>query len=81
METSGMQDYTAIFWLVTLLTMYLVPAIVAMARHHHNGGAIFALNLLLGWTLIGWVASLVWALTATATAPVVVITDSNPRSQ
>ena len=28
-----------------------------------NAGAIFALNLLLGWTLVGWVVSLVWALT------------------
>jgi Superinfection immunity protein len=25
--------------------------------------AIFALNLLLGWTFLGWVAALVWALT------------------
>jgi hypothetical protein len=28
----------------------------------HNAGAIFALNLLLGWTLVGWVVALVWAL-------------------
>jgi hypothetical protein len=26
--------------------------------------AIFALNLLLGWTLLGWFAALVWSLTA-----------------
>jgi hypothetical protein len=27
-----------------------------------------ALNIFLGWTFIGWVASLVWALTATKAA-------------
>ena len=43
---------------------YLVPAVIATARHHHNAGAIFALNLLLGWTLLGWVGALVWACTA-----------------
>jgi hypothetical protein len=31
-------------------------------REKSNAGAIFALNLFLGWTLIGWVISLVWAL-------------------
>lgn len=43
--------------------MYFVPSAVAMYRHKQNLVAIFALNLLLGWTVIGWVASLVWALT------------------
>jgi hypothetical protein len=27
-----------------------------------NKGAIFVLNLFLGWTLIGWVVALVWAV-------------------
>jgi hypothetical protein len=34
---------------------------VAMRGSHPLWGAIFALNLLLGWTLIGWVVALVWA--------------------
>jgi hypothetical protein len=46
-----------------LLVAYFVPAIVAYLRHHHNENAIAVLNLLLGWTLLGWVAALVWALT------------------
>jgi len=37
---------------------------VAYGRRHKNADAIFTLDLLLGWTLIGWVAALVWALTA-----------------
>ena len=31
-------------------------------------GAIFVLNLLLGWTLFGWVAALVWACMNPGTA-------------
>lgn len=51
------------------LVAYFVPTIVAGARRHHNQGAIFALNLLLGWTVIGWIAALVWALTAVTPRP------------
>lgn len=47
--------------LVFLAAVYFIPTIVA--RGKRNFGAIFALNLLLGWTVIGWVGSLVWALT------------------
>lgn len=42
---------------------YFAPAIVAQVREHRSSLAIGALNLLLGWTLLGWVAALVWALT------------------
>jgi hypothetical protein len=42
---------------------YFAPAIVANRRKRPNAGAIFAVNLLLGWTVLGWVLSLVWALT------------------
>ncbi len=41
------------------LFFYFLPAIVG--RRKRNAGAIFILNLLLGWTFIGWVAALVWA--------------------
>lgn len=43
---------------------YLIPSAVAFGRGHVNAGAILALNLLLGWTGLGWVAALVWSLTA-----------------
>ena len=54
----------SLFLVVFGLLIYFLPAINATARSHHNQGAIFALNLLLGWTLIGWVASFVWSCTA-----------------
>jgi hypothetical protein len=46
-----------------VLLFYFMPSIVAWSRRRPNRGAVFALNLFLGWTLVGWVIALVWALT------------------
>jgi ABC-type sugar transport system permease subunit len=49
--------------LVTLLSLfYFLPFAIAFNKKRANSGAIFALNLFLGWTLIGWVVALVWAM-------------------
>jgi ABC-type sugar transport system permease subunit len=48
---------------ITLLSLfYFLPFAIAFNRKRVNTGAIFALNLFLGWSLIGWVIALVWAL-------------------
>ena len=49
--------------LVVGLILYFIPTIVAGIREKQNGMAITMLNLFLGWTFIGWVVALVWALT------------------
>ena len=48
------------------LLLYFLPTIIAASRSKRNTLAICALNLLLGWTALGWIVSLVWALTAEA---------------
>lgn len=50
--------------LLVIGVLYLLPWMLAAARGRHNTGAIFALNLFLGWSLIGWVVALVWALSS-----------------
>lgn len=50
--------------LIILAVAYFVPSLIALARGN-NFPAVFALNLLLGWTFVGWVVALVWSLTAT----------------
>ena len=47
---------------IICLALYLAPTIVAGARRHPSFLLIFAFNLLLGFTLIGWAVALVWAL-------------------
>jgi len=44
--------------------LYFVPTVIAFVRDHHSRIAILVLNILLGWTFIGWVIALVWSLTA-----------------
>lgn len=42
--------------------MYFLPSIIAFARSKRDTTAILILNFFLGWTMIGWVVALVWAL-------------------
>jgi hypothetical protein len=49
---------------VLSIPLYVLPIIIAVKRGHPNVAAIAAVNILLGWIFIGWVAALVWALTA-----------------
>jgi T4 superinfection immunity protein len=42
--------------------LYFLPAIIGFGRGKRDAVSILVLNLLLGWTAIGWVIALVWAL-------------------
>jgi hypothetical protein len=50
-----------IFLLVSLF-LYFLPAY--LARNKSNFTAILVLNVLAGWTFIGWIVALVWALSS-----------------
>jgi hypothetical protein len=41
---------------------YFLPFALAFHKRRANTTAIFAMNLFLGWSLIGWALALVWAL-------------------
>ena len=43
-----------------IIFIYLIPTFIAMGRRN-NAGAI-ALNVLLGWTVLGWIAAFIWAV-------------------
>jgi predicted RNA-binding Zn-ribbon protein involved in translation (DUF1610 family) len=61
-----------IFLLLTALVsigIYFIPYILAKQNKKQNAGAIGALNFFLGWTLVGWVAALVWAMSKDANVP------------
>lgn len=57
-------DNSTVTWAVIGLFLYFVPTLIAVHRQHRQRLPIFALNLLLGWTFIGWVGAIVWSLTA-----------------
>ena len=52
--------------LLACLAIYFAPAVVAIARRHERRLSVFALNLLAGWTVVGWIVALLWSLQATA---------------
>jgi hypothetical protein len=53
-----------------LFIVYFFPACIAGLRRHPSKWGIIALNILLGWTFIGWVGALIWALVKPTPMPV-----------
>lgn len=42
--------------------IYLFPVLAARQRHAPNLGSVAVVNVLLGWTVIGWIVALAMAL-------------------
>ena len=47
--------------LIFAVLLYFLPTIIG--RHKRDAAGIFLVNLLFGWTVIGWVIALIWACT------------------
>ena len=45
-----------------IVLLYLLPSIISSIRNTKYFGGIFILNLLLGWTVLGWIGALIWAV-------------------
>jgi hypothetical protein len=56
---------TSLFVLILILlgvsVIHFLPIIVAGSRHVRNFWWIVLINVLFGWTGIGWIVALVWA--------------------
>lgn len=50
--------------LLILILIYFFPFIIARDRKHPNQASIFVVNIFFGWTLLGWVLALVWAVSS-----------------
>ncbi|HKM79600.1 MAG TPA: superinfection immunity protein [Candidatus Acidoferrum sp.] len=72
-QTSGDNsvDFFTSIWYVFLallsLAIYFIPTFIVWNKTKKNTTAIFVLNLLAGWTGIGWLVALIWALTSDVT--------------
>ena len=54
-------------WIVSVIfgiSVFLLPTIVAVVGRKRNTTGILVLNVLGGWTIVGWVVALVWAFVA-----------------
>ena len=57
----------SLVWILSIifgLAVFLTPTIIAVVGHKRYTVGILLLNLLGGWTVIGWVVALVWAIVA-----------------
>jgi hypothetical protein len=59
------------FFLIFCVVLYFLPSIIGHDKQSFAG--IFILNLLLGWTVVGWICALVWACTAEARSPILAV--------
>jgi hypothetical protein len=44
------------------IALYFLPTIIAAVRHKKDILGIVLVNIFLGWTFIGWIVALIWAL-------------------
>lgn len=50
-----------VVYFTAFATLYFAPSIVAFYRAKPSRFGIALLNLLAGWTVIGWLAAFIWA--------------------
>lgn len=56
-----MNPLLAVLTIIASLIVYFLPIIIGCNKR--DSYAIFLLNFLFGWTLVGWIIALVWAFT------------------
>ena len=79
--------FVALSFFFVAPALYLLPTFEAWLRKHRNINSIALVNILLGWTLIGWVVAEAWALkraepvTVEASAPVASKAESGAQRE
>lgn len=59
--TNKAAEFATLSLFVGIPVVYLMPWINAYMRGHRNTTSILAVNVFLGWTLVGWVLALAWS--------------------
>ena len=62
--SDGSSPLAGFVLMVIAFVAYFLPTFIAAKRNHPNGNGIGILNIFLGWTGIGWLASLIWSVSA-----------------
>jgi hypothetical protein len=60
-------DVVIVFMLIGLVIgifVYLLPTYIASRKGHKDTGVIFVVNLLFGWTFLGYIVSFIWAVSS-----------------
>jgi hypothetical protein len=54
--------FVLILGTAVLIGTYFLPAMLAWSGGCYHRNSIIILNILLGWTVIGWLITLIWAV-------------------
>jgi GDSL-like Lipase/Acylhydrolase family/Superinfection immunity protein len=49
-------------FIILVLVFYLLPSVIATTRKVQHDSAIILINVIFGWTILGWIAALIWAI-------------------
>jgi len=60
-DSAGAGAGVLVVFLIIGVAAYFLPTIVAIMRKVPNVGSVIVLNMLLGWTFVGWVISMAMA--------------------
>ena len=52
----------AIMLVLFVIVIYFLPSFIANSNGKKDASAIVVLNLFLGWTMLGWLIALIWAM-------------------
>ena len=59
-----MEILVSLLFIFGFIAIYFMPFIIAVNRKHKNRVSIFLVNLLFGWSFIGWAVALIWSFTS-----------------
>jgi S1-C subfamily serine protease len=60
-DSSG-TNFLWVLIIIVLAGAYFIPTIVAWKKRHENAVAVTLVNVFLGWSVIAWIITLIWAL-------------------
>lgn len=75
-----MEAILSFILMIGVMLLYFAPSYIAYTRNHKNGLPIFFVNLIFGFTLIGWLVAFIWAFTDNVAIPVKVINQPEPTT-
>ena len=64
LRVEGANESALIPYFLFLELIHSVPSMIARKRRHHQMHSITLLNFFTGWTVIGWIISLIWSASA-----------------
>ena len=79
-STGSSMGATILIVFLFAFALYMLPSIIALAKRNHRTKVIL-FNIFLGWTVIMWIISLVWACKRDEETPAILATGLSPADE